>query len=70
MDAWKHYFTFKANDELSGYWVEVTASSNRKAQYKMEELFGGKWDKHYNEKNFPHWKHCRGCLSQYEVEDV
>jgi hypothetical protein len=68
MAAWTHYFTFKKDDEFTGYWVEVIASSNRKAQFKMEELYGGKWDKHYNECNFPHWKHNNGCLAQHEVE--
>jgi hypothetical protein len=70
MAAWMHYFTFKANDEFSGYWVEVNASSNRKAQYKMEELYYGRWDKHYNQFNFPRWDHPKGCLAHHEVDDA
>ena len=68
MCAWTHYFTFKETDEFAGFWVEIEASSNKKAQEKMEEVFGT-WDKHYGEHNCHRIRNCtKGCLAKYEVE--
>lgn len=68
MTAWMHYFTFKDTDELAGYWVEIEASSNRKAEQKMEEIYGT-WDKHYTEYHRHKLRdHGHGCLARYEVE--
>ena len=68
MNAWTHYFTFKETDEFAGYWVEIIADSNKKAEQRMEEYFIN-WDKHYSEFNCHKIKNCpNGCLAQYEVD--
>lgn len=68
MPAWTHYFTFKDEDEFAGYYVEIEADSNKKAQQKMEEIFGT-WSKHYSIYNCCAIRKCyNGCLARYEVE--
>lgn len=70
MNAWTHYFTFKSTDEFAGYWVEIEATSNKKAEEKMEALFGT-WDKHYTSFNCKQLKKCvNGCLARYEHETI
>ena len=70
MAAWTHYFTFKATDEFAGHWVEIVCSSNKKAEQKMEEMYGRTWDHHYTEFNafMDYKKYPLGRLAYYEVE--
>lgn len=66
MEAWTHYFTFKDTDEFAGYWVEIVATSNKKAKNKMEEIYGT-WDKHFS--GYVRKLRCpNGCLARYEVD--
>ena len=69
MEAWTHYFTFKKGHEHRGYWVEIIATSNRKAQKEMELRYGLMWEKHFTGYCRFSLRDCHnGCLARYEVE--
>jgi hypothetical protein len=67
MEAWTHYFTFYRTHKHCGHWVEITATSNKKAQRKMEEIYGS-WDKHYSGYSRHMLSEPKGCLARHEVE--
>jgi adenine-specific DNA methylase len=65
MEPRVHYFTFKNSDS----WVEVLATTNRKAEAHIKQIYG-LWTHHYNEYNFA-WvsrKYPGGCIARYEVD--
>lgn len=69
MEAWTHYFTFKKTHEYASYWVEILASSNRKAETRMREIYGDCWEHHYSGYvMLPYSRYPKGCLERHEVE--